>query len=206
MTAPENLLGCDRHCGEFEGSCDAYATHLASGHGWAANVVAPYRRGIDESVWTILDDLHHGRRDAISEFTGKHGFLSNFHDAVVSVDGVLYDTAEHAFQAAKCVYPHEAHRIRRAPSPGEAKRIGRTVTLRQGWIDDRDDVMHHIIAAKFAHGSLLAERLRGTGTALLIEGNGWGDRYWGVCEGVGENRLGRILTERRVELDREDRT
>jgi predicted NAD-dependent protein-ADP-ribosyltransferase YbiA (DUF1768 family) len=27
----------------------------------------------------------------------------------------------------------------------------------------------------------------------LIEGNWWGDTYWGVCNGVGENHLGKLL-------------
>lgn len=34
----------------------------------------------------------------------------------------------------------------------------------------------------------------------LIEGNYWHDTYWGVCEGVGENHLGKLLMEIRNEL------
>ena len=36
-------------------------------------------------------------------------------------------------------------------------------------------------------------KLLDTGDAILIEGNDWGDRYWGVCDGVGQNKLGLIL-------------
>lgn len=36
--------------------------------------------------------------------------------------------------------------------------------------------------------------------AELIEGNTWGDRIWGVCDGVGENRLGKILMRVRAEM------
>lgn len=39
-----------------------------------------------------------------------------------------------------------------------------------------------------------------TDDAELVEGNTWGDRYWGVVDGVGENRLGKLLMERRAEL------
>jgi hypothetical protein len=28
---------------------------------------------------------------------------------------------------------------------------------------------------------------------ILIEGNTWGDTFWGVCNGVGENNLGKTL-------------
>ena len=39
----------------------------------------------------------------------------------------------------------------------------------------------------------LREMLLDTGDEELIEGNWWGDQYWGVCNGVGKNRLGNIL-------------
>ena len=45
----------------------------------------------------------------------------------------------------------------------------------------------------------MASRLINTGDAILIEGNTWGDTYWGVCDGVGENRLGKLLMEVREE-------
>ena len=32
-----------------------------------------------------------------------------------------------------------------------------------------------------------------TEDAELIEGNWWKDTYWGICDGVGENRLGQML-------------
>lgn len=34
-----------------------------------------------------------------------------------------------------------------------------------------------------------------TGDAELIEGNNWGDTFWGVCNGRGENMLGKLLME-----------
>ena len=45
-----------------------------------------------------------------------------------------------------------------------------------------------------------------TGDSVLIEGNTWGDRVWGVCNGVGENRLGRILMKIRSELNQGEKT
>lgn len=34
----------------------------------------------------------------------------------------------------------------------------------------------------------------------LVEGNTWGDTFWGVCRGVGENHLGWILMLVRDEM------
>jgi predicted NAD-dependent protein-ADP-ribosyltransferase YbiA (DUF1768 family) len=35
---------------------------------------------------------------------------------------------------------------------------------------------------------------------LLIEGNYWKDTFWGICDGIGKNYLGKILMEVREEF------
>lgn len=129
----------------------------------------------------------------ISSFTGEHRFLSNFHPAVVVLDDVEYPTVEHAYQAAKT--RDAAHRalIRAARTPGAAKRLGKTAPLRADWDGGaRVDVMLDLVWQKFGRDDLRA-LLLATGDATLIEGNTWGDVFWGTCRGVGSNLLGRIL-------------
>ena len=48
----------------------------------------------------------------------------------------------------------------------------------------------------------LKQRLLATGDKRLVEGNTWGDTFWGVDlrSGRGENQLGRILMRVREEL------
>ena len=48
----------------------------------------------------------------------------------------------------------------------------------------------------------LREALLNTDNAKLIEGNWWGDKFWGICNGVGENNLGKLLMEVRDEIRR----
>ena len=55
--------------------------------------------------------------------------------------------------------------------------------------------MKDIVLAKFTQNQFLKEKLLATGDAYLIEGNTWGDRVWGQVNGVGQNRLGKILME-----------
>ena len=62
-------------------------------------------------------------------------------------------------------------------------------------------LMYQICKAKFTQHADLAEQLLATGDAELIEGNTWGDRTWGVCDGIGENRLGKTLMFIRAQLD-----
>ena len=54
--------------------------------------------------------------------------------------------------------------------------------------------MRHLLFKKFSQYEFF-ELLMLTGDAELIEGNNWGDTFWGVCNGRGENMLGKLLME-----------
>ena len=71
---------------------------------------------------------------------------------------------------------------------------------RDNWSRIKNDVMLKLLRRKFVSGSHYATLLLDTGGAELIEGNTWGDTYWGVCDGVGENHLGKLLMLVRDEL------
>ena len=53
--------------------------------------------------------------------------------------------------------------------------------------------MFEIVLNKLNQNPQLAVMLMATGDEELVEGNTWGDRTWGVCDGVGQNRPGKIL-------------
>lgn len=140
----------------------------------------------------------------IGTFSGRNHFLSNFHPSEVELEGCIYPTVEHAYQAAKSLDPEEREIIRSSSTPGMAKKLGKHVKLRSGWISEevRDRVMAELVWKKFSNHPDLARKLLDTGDANLIEGNTWGDTYWGVCRGVGENMLGEILMQVRHHLRR----
>lgn len=135
----------------------------------------------------------------IDSFTGKHRFLSNFYASRVEMYGEIYPTVEHAFQAAKAAIVIDRQRIRRAATPGQAKKLGRTLVLRPGWDDMRLSIMEELLRRKFSD-SELGFKLVLTHPEPLVEGNTWGDTFWGTCEGQGENHLGRLLMKIREEL------
>ena len=137
--------------------------------------------------------------EAIVRFAGPYRFLSNFFPRPLLWEGDRYPTAEHAYQAAKCSRACDFRMIRSAPSPGAAKRMGRKIAIRGDWEAVKEKVMLAIVRAKF-QDAYLRRRLSATGSAELIEGNDWGDRFWGVCRGEGENRLGKILMKVRAEI------
>lgn len=133
----------------------------------------------------------------IDRFTGQYAFLSNFYPSPVLQDGAIYPTVEHAYQASKTDVEYVRKLIRQAATPGIAKRLGRSVLLRYEWDNLKIDVMRDLLRKKFLIPEL-RQKLLQTGNAELIEGNYWGDTYWGVCDGVGENRLGKLLMEERT--------
>ncbi len=135
----------------------------------------------------------------INNFRGHYGFLSNFYRQYFIWSGQSVPTAEHAFQAEKTLVPAERAAILGAVSPRNAKAMGRTCTKRPDWETIRVDVMRRVLRAKFARGTDLAYRLDATGNRTLVEGNTWGDVFWGVCGGAGENWLGTLLMEIRDE-------
>lgn len=139
---------------------------------------------------------------AIERFEGEHAFLSNFWPSRVKLDGMLYyPTVEHAYQAAKTENAAERRDVRMAFTPAQAKKLGQRVTLREHWNDGlKLEIMLDLLRQKFSFGSDLAGKLLNTGDEELIEGNTWRDTYWGVCQGVGENHLGKLLMKVRQEL------
>lgn len=130
----------------------------------------------------------------IDMFRNDYYFLSNMYPCDVVYGGVLYTCAEAAFQAAKC--PARAKEFVGLDGKA-AKRLGRKVPLRPDWDGQRLRVMREILAAKFGQNPGLDSKLAATGDAELVEGNTWNDRFWGVCDGTGENHLGKLLMERR---------
>lgn len=130
----------------------------------------------------------------IDSFRGEYRFLSNFWmvDIVNPEDGLLYPSVEHAYVASKTLDKRLREQIRNIAKPGDVKKIGRMLELRPDWEYIKYRVMHDLLIEKFKNPEL-KQKLLDTGSAILIEGNTWGDTYWGVCDGKGENNLGKLL-------------
>ena len=130
---------------------------------------------------------------SIDRFSGKYAFLSNFYQCLIYLDGASYSSVEHAFQAAKTLDSAERELIRHAPTAAMAKRLGRRARLRPDWDEVKLDVMEGLLRQKFDPDRNHYRLLQETAGRELIEGNNWRDFYWGVCSGVGENWLGKLL-------------
>ena len=142
----------------------------------------------------------------ITRFSGDYDFLSNFYPCAIELDGVLYPTVEHAFQAAKTFDADERYKIQVTASPASAKRVGSRVRLRDDWEQVKFGIMEELVRYKFTSYPELGVSLLETAGAELIEGNTWNDRTWGMTrdrksgQWIGKNHLGRILMQVRDEL------
>jgi len=141
--------------------------------------------------------------NAITSFTGEYRFLSNFYPCQIVFDGHMAKSVEHAYQAAKTDKVLERARILEATTPGKAKRLGKSVTLREHWGEIKEGFMEQCLRLKFS-APVLRQMLLETGDADLIEGNHWHDQEWGATledgKWVGKNKLGKLLMKIRTEL------
>ena len=145
----------------------------------------------------------------IKEFSGKYEFLSNFYNAPVFYNGLLFKNSEAAFHAQKTLDLNDRKRFTEY-NAGKSKREGRKVVLRKDWEEVKDNIMYEICKAKFSQNLDLKQKLLATEDKYLEEGTtGWHDNYWGNCSCEkcknikGKNILGKILMRIREELRNE---
>lgn len=137
--------------------------------------------------------------EMIESFFGEYRWLSNFWPAKIEWLGRTWETLEHAYQASKAADSEGVELIAEQETPGRAKRAGAKLIVRDDWEYVRVEVMSELLKRKFAHPDL-RELLLATGDEEIQEGNRWQDFFWGVCEGRGENTLGKLLMGLRKRL------
>lgn len=135
----------------------------------------------------------------IKGFFGEHRWLSNYEPCLVEYEGLVFLSSEAAFQAAKCENKEERSKFLNV-SASEAKKLGQTVLLRGDWEIVKIPIMEEVLWSKFSKVSYLRQNLLLTENKFLEETNWWGDIFWGVCKGKGENILGKLLMKIRKQL------
>lgn len=156
-----------------------------------------------------LDDTitFHSQLEEIKRFRGTFFFLSNYRQHEISYHGIfgvfVYKSAEHAYQAEKFENYQIYNSVMSTISPHSAKQLSRVYKqyIRSDWNEIKVDIMEDIVSAKFSD-PFMASLLLATRDIPLLEGNTWGDKFWGVDINTGEgmNHLGNILMKVRHQL------
>lgn len=140
--------------------------------------------------------------DTITRFRGPYSFMSNFASVPIVYESKPYSSVEYAYQAAKFADDAMKDEIANSPKPKTLANLYKHL-----WRDDWDDiklaVMEELLRQKF-DCEPFRTKLLNTQNAVLMEGNTWGDKYWGVVyydgEWLGENHLGKLLMKIRSDL------
>lgn len=137
-----------------------------------------------------------------------YGAFSNLYRREVRLDGQVFPTAEHAYQAAKARRPEVRDWILAAPSPALLAMAAHGLyqwDIVPDWSRIKFDRMRAVLRAKFTQHADLRELLVSTGSARLVEAgtvNNAVNRLWGEVNGQGKNMLGVLLMELRDSLAR----
>lgn len=130
--------------------------------------------------------------------------LDNFSSFGIVMDGKLYPTVEHAYQAGKFVETaiEIAEEIRLCLSAHEAKRIAHANIAMQAknWDDIKVDFMEKLLRLKLEQNSYVKQKLLQTKGYLICEDSPK-DRFWGIGENRdGKNMLGKLWMKLREEI------
>ena len=129
----------------------------------------------------------------INEFQGEYRWLSNFVECDIEYNGFIYPSVENAYQAAKMKYKEDSLKFLNVTS-GRAKQLSKTLPMRDDWGKLKIYYMREFLIQKFSQKPY-KELLMNTCGLDIIEGNRWGDKYWGVClkTNNGQNNLGKLI-------------
>jgi hypothetical protein len=164
----------------------------------------PEKQAVAEAI-DLFEFLEMGETEEMLEpvlFASKGGDpaymdFSNFGATPFELGGKTWPTVEHYFQAMKTEDEGDRELIRKAGWPGEAKRLGRRVVLRDQWDAIKYDIMFGAVRAKFDQHPKLMEALLATGNRPLHEDRP--DPWWGGGPNYpkGKDWMGMILTDLR---------
>jgi|GEM_PF-4688669 len=140
----------------------------------------------------------------IGDERGRYAALSNYAAFPLHIDGEVWRSVEHYYQAQKFSSPVFGRAIAEASSPSEAKRLawsrGFHEAVRGDWDEVRIEIMKRALTEKFRQHPLAEMTLKGTWPLPLVEISPE-DEFWGKTRsGVGLNRLGELMMEIRERL------
>ncbi len=127
--------------------------------------------------------------------------LSPFSAHEVELDGVVYKTAEHAYQALRTV-SSARERVVAARSPLDAWKQGQLSKEQDELIPgyDKDAIMERVFRAKLAQHEDVRRVLLASGSRELLKVFDK-DYYWGTGrDGSGENKMGKLWMKLRAEI------
>jgi len=152
----------------------------------------------------------------------KYKAFSNYFPATFTYNGKEYKSVENAYHSLKFTDKWYQEVIRNSRTPNNSKELGnqksgqwteqaikdlikesktKGIKMRSDWDNVKDDIMYDLVKAKFEQNKELKDLLISTGDNIIREASPY-DSYWGIGkDGLGENKLGKILMKIRDEKE-----
>lgn len=136
--------------------------------------------------------------------------LDNFSAFGLKMDGIYFQTSEHAFQFLKFFEsnPRLAERIKDAYSPNEARKIAQENKQYKNpnWSNLKYDYMEKVLRLKAQQNPVVMKKLLATKDNVIAEYCTDEDTEWGLDKNNhGQNNLGKIWMKIRDELNNSNR-
>jgi ribA/ribD-fused uncharacterized protein len=128
--------------------------------------------------------------------------LASYSKHDFELDGGVWPSVEHYYQAMKFEQPELRERIRAAPHPRDAAAIAKKHrrSQRRDWKQLRRVIMTRAVYLKCRTHPEVAQQLLQTGQRRLVENSQY-DYYWGCGrDGRGFNTFGEVLMDVRDKL------
>ena len=139
--------------------------------------------------------------EGINFVENRWHYLSPFSAHEIELSGVVYKTAEHAYQTLRMV-PDAQKKIRETKSPLDAWRLAQKCK-KENKLDsavNKDELMEQIFRAKLVQHSDIKDILLESEDRELLKVYDT-DYYWGTgADGSGENKMGKLWMKLRDEL------
>jgi ribA/ribD-fused uncharacterized protein len=144
-------------------------------------------------------------------FSGEKRFLSNMWIAPFFIpenivekykeleldSSLTFISSEHFYQYHKSYNKEYRKLILEQENPHKTKSLARKLIgtkyeLSYNWEEIKDTIMEIALECKFSQNIELLEKLSMI-KGIIEEINNWNDTYWGICNGIGQNKLGKML-------------
>ena len=108
-------------------------------------------------------------KDLVIYPVGEYSFMSNDYPILLILDGVVWLSAESAYQAYRVGDKSMVALIRDLPYQS-VREYEECFTPHNNWEQIKDEVLYYITKEKFIQHSNLADRLLATGDAIIDDG------------------------------------
>lgn len=169
------------------------------------NSLYRYEELIHMSDGFSLKDSRTTRKNGVLAFQSPHSPLSNLFVAPIKRNGIVFPSAEHAYQHAKAIFCKDhalAHSILANPCPYEAMATGKRVSINKDWQSKQLTIMEEILRLKLEQVPAFSDELKATECHYLVKNTR--SPFWGsgtpynspsifFRQFLGKNHLGKLL-------------